>query len=182
MHTKNNIPVTWQPKDWLSYEWEEKFMGKEVPKDDVWNSPATKEILKQEKLWAQSGINSDCTKHYMSIRPPLSQGLQEILKHYKTVDHNYNFLKLTAGHNIVKHYDSYASFIKFNNIPEEMHKKIKRTIVMMTEWSFGQVLQIHDSIESHWQIGNTYTWEGDTWHGLGNFGLDDCVIMQVTWL
>ena len=42
--------------------------------------------------------------------------------------------------------------------------------------------QVDDVIESHWQIGDTYTWEGDTWHGLGNFGLKDCVIMQVTWL
>ena len=47
----------------------------------------------------------------------------------------------------------------------------------MTEWSFGQVLQIDDVIESHWRVGDNYTWEGDTWHGL-----DDCVIMQVTWL
>ena len=182
MHTKDNIVVTWPDRFWNKFQWQETFMTDGIPKDDVWDTPAKQKILALEEMYKKINLSPEATKHYMSIRPPLPQQVQSIIDRYQTVDSNYNFLKLTAGHNIVKHYDSYATFIKFNNIAEEMHNKIKRTIIMMTEWSFGQVLQIDDVIESHWRVGDTYTWEGDTWHGLGNFGLDDCVIMQVTWL
>jgi hypothetical protein len=181
MLVKGNIPVTWAT-EWEDFIWKETFMTNEVPKDDIWNTPATHKKLELETLYAQLNISAECTKHYMSIRPELSTGLRIILDNYKTRDYNYNFLKLTAGHNLIKHYDSYSTFIKFNEIPEERHKLIKRTIVMMTEWQFGQVFQVEDKIESHWKIGDTYTWEGDAWHGLSNFGFNDCVIMQVTWI
>ena len=181
MVVKNNIPVTWKD-EWKDFEWKETVMTNEIPKNDVWNTPATRKKLELENLYAQINIVPECTKHYMSIRPPLTKGLQTILDSYKTIDHNYNFLKLKAGHNIIKHYDTYATFIKFNNIPEDKHDQIKRTIIMMTDWSFGQVLQVEDQIETHWKVGDTYTWKGDAWHGLGNFGFEDCVVMQVTWL
>ena len=182
MHTKDNIPVTWPSNFWDSFEWRECVMTDAIPQDDVWDTPARQKILELEEMYAKINLSAEATKHYMSIRPPVPPQVQHILDEYKTVDHNYNFLKLNAGHNIVKHYDTYAHFINFNKIAKEQHNKIKRTIIMMTEWSFGQVLQVDDVIESHWRVGDTYTWEGDTWHGLGNFGLDDCVIMQVTWL
>jgi len=181
MVVKGNIPITWDT-EWQAFEWSETLMTNEIPKDDIWNTSATRKKLELEKLYAELKIRAECTKHYMSIRPPLTPGLHAVLDQYNTVDHNYNFLKLTAGHNVIKHYDSYATFIKFNNILEDNHNLIKRTIVMMTDWSFGQVLQVEDRIETHWKVGDTYTWQGDSWHGLGNFGFDDCVVMQVTWL
>lgn len=181
MVVKGNVPVTWND-EWKEFEWKETLMTDEVPKDDMWNTSATRKKLELEELYAEIKISAECTKHYMSIRPELNNGLRSILDYYKDIDHNYNFLKLTAGHNVIKHYDSYATFIKFNEIPEEKHTEIKRTIIMMTDWAFGQVLQVEDQLESHWKIGDTYTWQGDAWHGLGNFGFDDCVVMQVTWL
>lgn len=178
---KDNIPVTWN-NEWTEFNWKETLMTAEIPKDDIWDTPATRKKLELEKLYVQLEISPECTKHYMSIRPPLTDGLQAVLDRYKTVDHNYNFLKLTAGHNVIRHYDSYATFIKFNQIPESSYNNIKRTIIMMTDWSFGQVLQVEDTIETHWKIGDTFTWRGDVWHGVGNFGFDDVVCMQVTWL
>jgi hypothetical protein len=181
MVVKGTIPVVWG-KEWKEFEWKETFMTNEIPKNDIWDTLATRKKLELETLYAQLNISPECTKHYMSIRPPLTDALQAVLDRYKTVDHNYNFLKLTAGHNLIKHYDSYATFIKFNQISDDKHALINRTIIMMTDWSFGQVLQIEDKIETHWKIGDTYTWQGSAWHGLGNFGFDDCVVMQVTWL
>lgn len=181
MVVKGSISVTWND-EWKDFEWKETLMTNEIPKDDIWNTPATRKKLELEKLYAQLAISPECTRHYMSIRPPLTEGLQAVLDGYTTVDYNYNFLKLTAGHNVIKHYDSYATFIKFNSIPEDKHNDIQRTIVMMTDWNFGQVLQVEDSIETHWKVGDTYTWKGDAWHGLGNFGFNECVVMQVTWL
>lgn len=178
---KSKIPVAWQ-NEWKSFEWTPTLMTNEIPSDDMWNTPATQKKLELEKIYANLGISAECTKHYMSIRPSLSNGLLTILDRFKDREFNYNFLKLTAGHNIIKHYDTYATFIKFNQIPNDRHNNISRTIIMMTDWEFGQVLQVGDVIESHWKIGDTFTWTGDIWHGVGNFGLADFVCMQVTWL
>lgn len=181
MVIKGKIPVTWS-NEWQSFGWVETLMTNEIPKDDAWDTPATIKKLKLEKLYSDLKISPECTKHFMCICPELSTGLIKILDKFNTANYNYNFLKVTAGHNVIKHYDSYATFIKFNNVSESEHRHIKRTIVMMTEWKFGQVLQVEEKIETHWNIGDTYTWEGDVWHGLGNFGFDDCVVMQITWL
>ena len=45
-----------------------------------------------------------------------------------------------------------------------------------------QVLQVGDEVYSHWQAGDTFTWKGDTWHGMSNFGPSDIIISQITFL
>lgn len=179
--TKSNIPVSWGNECSL-FSWNETVMTDEAPKDDLWDIPATQNRLRLEQLYKDLNISAECTKHYMCFRPELSEGLTAVLDNFKNVNYNYNFLKLEAGHNIIKHYDSYSTFVKFNNIPEHRYEDINRTIIMMTDWSFGQILQVEDIVESHWKKGDTYTWKGSAWHGLGNFGLDECVVMQVTWI
>ena len=123
MHTKDNIEVTWPDRFWNKFQWQETLMTDGIPKDDVWDTPARQKILALEEMYKKINLSPEATKHYMSIRPPLPQQVQSIIDRYQTIDSNYNFLKLTAGHNIVKHYDSYATFIKFNNIAEEMNEE-----------------------------------------------------------
>lgn len=178
---KKNIPVTWT-NEWKDFDWKETFMIDEIPKEDNWDTHATRKKLELEKLYLSLGISKDCTRHFMSLRPELSPGLTKIIERFKDHSFNYNFLKLTAGYNLIKHYDTYATFVKLYNVPENKLQEISRTIVMMTEWSFGQIIQVNDQIETNWKIGDTYTWKGDIWHGVANFGFDDFVCMQVTWL
>ena len=53
---------------------------------------------------------------------------------------------------------------------------------MITPWMFGQVIQVGGQVITNWNVGDTYTWQGDVWHGAANFGFDDLVVMQITWL
>ena len=53
---------------------------------------------------------------------------------------------------------------------------------MLTPWAPGQVLQIGDDTITNWKIDDKFTWNADTWHGVGNFSFTDFVVMQITWM
>jgi hypothetical protein len=154
----------------------------EIPKDDIWDNFATKSKLELDKFYKDISMPKECSKHYMAFRPILINGLEKILDIFDNKIYNYNFLKLTAGYNLFWHYDSYSTFVKFNNIDQNSSLKINRTIVMMDSWKQGQILQVGNDIASHWNAGDTFTWNNDMWHGLSNFGFDDLVLMQITWI
>jgi hypothetical protein len=179
--SKGFITPLWD-KEYEDFYWIETFMTDEIPKNNIWNTSATITKLKLEDYYKKIKISKECTKHYMSLTPDLSLQLSSILKNFDKNKLHYNFLKLTPGHNLIWHYDSYSTFIRHNNVIESQIKNISRTIVMMEDWTFGQVLQVGNSIETHWNKGDTYTWIGDQWHGVANFGFSDFVVMQVTWL
>jgi hypothetical protein len=80
------------------------------------------------------------------------------------------------------HFDTYATFVKYNDIAEEDAHNICRTVIMMDDWDRGQVLQVGEEAYTHWRAGDTYTWKGDIWHGMANFGPSDIVMSQITFL
>ena len=53
---------------------------------------------------------------------------------------------------------------------------------MLRDWDFGQTVQIGKHVISDWKMGDIFGWEGDVWHGAGNFGLSDIIIFQITYL
>jgi len=92
------------------------------------------------------------------------------------------FLKLTPGCCLMWHYDSFSAFVKFQNIDMADYGKVKRAAIMINDWNFGQTIQLGDHVFGHWKKGDVYTWQGDMWHGAGNFGLSNLVCFQVTYL
>ena len=179
--TRSSTKQLWT-NEYNMFTWEETYMIDEVPLADVWDNFATTSKLELENLYRLKSLPKECTKHYMCFRPELSVGLSKVLAQFENKLYNYNFLKLTPGYNLLWHYDSYSTFVKFNNINQADANNINRTIIMITPWSPGQILQVGNDIASHWNVGDTFTWNSDTWHGLSNFGFNDCVVMQVTWL
>ncbi len=178
---KNQIECTWTD-EYKSFTWEEKFVIDELPMNDLWDNFATRDRLALEKFHREKNVVKECTRHFMSFSPALPNTMQTILEPFKDKKFSYNFLKITGSYCIPMHYDSYGTFVKWHNISEEAASDIKRTIVMMAPWSSGQVMQFADSIVSHWDAGTTYTWAGKEWHGATNFGFEDLVVMQITWL
>jgi len=172
----------WSEEDYADFEWKETYFINEVPKNERWNTFSTKNKLELEDLWIKWGIENKNTKHYMCIRPSLIENLKVILDPYHNKIYNYNFLKLSPGNQIIWHYDTYATFVKFNNIKEEQIKDVCRTVVMLDDWDRGQMLQVGNEIYTHWSKGDTYTWKSDVWHGMCNFGPSDCTIAQITFL
>jgi hypothetical protein len=178
---KHSIPVTWN-EEYKNFDWQETYQTNEIPKDDQWNTIATGNKLELEKLYQQWNVSKESTLHYMSLNPNLPPGLEKILDQFDHTKRHYNFLKLTASHLLFWHFDSYATFLKNHEISHKDYNKISRSAVVLTPWSFGQVIQIGNNVYSNWNPGDVFTWNGDTWHGAANFGVNDLVVMQITYL
>lgn len=179
--TCSTFPCVWDHNN-LDIEWSEVIQTKEVIKGDPWDIYTTKlkdELAELHNSW---NVPDESVKHYMSIRPNLSGGLETLLKPFSHYTHNYSLLKLTSGHMVVWHFDTYATFVKYNDIQESDADKIKRTAIMLTPWSFGHILQVGGEVFSNWTTGDAFTWNNDTWHGACNFGKDDMIVMQVTYI
>lgn len=174
--------VTWSKNDLLTLDWEATYMTDEIPEDSSWDTFATKNKKALEAMYKQWGVPKEGSLHYMCIRPELTKGLTSVVEPYTHMKFNYNFLKLTPGCSLMWHFDTYATFVKFNSISEEQADNICRTVTMMSDWDRGQVLQVGDEVYTHWQAGDTYTWKGDTWHGMANFGPSECIVSQITFL
>lgn len=174
--------VNWNRNDLLTLPWEATYMTNEIPEDSSWDTFATGNKKALEAMYKTWGVPKEGSLHYMSIRPPLTKGLNSLLAPYAHMKFNYNFLKLTPGCSLMWHFDTYATFVKFNNISEDSVHNVCRTAVMLNDWDRGQVLQVGDEVYTHWSAGDTFTWKGDTWHGMANFGPSDIVIAQITFL
>ena len=174
--------VTWNKNDLLTLPWSPTYMTDEIPEDSSWDTFATKNKKALEAMYAQWGVPKEGSLHYMSIRPELTKGLASIIAPYAHLHFNYNFLKLTPGCSLMWHFDTYATFVRYNNIEEDNVHNVCRTVIMMDDWDRGQVLQVGEEVYTHWQAGDTYTWKGDTWHGMANFGPTNIVVAQITFL
>lgn len=181
--TKNSVEeITWSDSDLLTLPWEATYMTDEIPSNDDWNTFATQNKKILESMYKMWNVPKEGSLHYMSIRPLLNNNLKSILEPYTDIKFNYNFLKLTPGCSLMWHFDTYATFVRFNKIPESQIHNVCRTAIMMKDWDRGQVLQVGDEVYTHWQAGDTFTWKGDTWHGMANFGPSDIIISQITFL
>lgn len=169
-------------KEIESFKWEETYMIDEIPKGDIWINFATTKKLKLEERYRNLNMPKECSKHFMAHNPDISDNLKTYLEPFKNTVYHYNFLKLTPGYNLWWHYDSYSTFVKFNNIQEYQEESIKRTIIMFTTWSKGQVLQIDTNTHVGWKVGDKFSWHSSTWHGVGNFSFNDFIVMQITWI
>jgi hypothetical protein len=179
--TRSSLVPGWDPHS-IDVPWTEVIQTEEVVVGDPWDIYTTELKYQLADLHTEWSIPRESVKHYMSLRPQLHHGLETALAPFEEYTHNYSLLKLTAGHMIVWHFDTYATFVKHNNISQQDADKIKRSIVMLTPWSFGHVLQIGSEVISGWNVGDIITWSNDTWHGACNFGRDDFTIMQVTYI
>lgn len=166
----------------IDFNWQETFMIDEVPQHDVWNNFATTKKIALEEKYKQLQMPKECSKHYMALNPHIDDQLKSFLLPFESKTHHYNFLKLTPGYNLWMHYDSYSTFVRYNNITESQAENINRTIVMLTPWDKGQVLQVEDATYTKWNVGDTYSWSAYAWHGVANFSFTDFVVMQITWM
>lgn len=178
---KSHIEPGWDPND-IDICWEEVIQTEEVKPGDEWNSYTTDLKHQLSRLHQSWNIPRESVRHFMSINPVLSKGLETALKPFNQCQYTYNFLKLSPGHMIVWHFDTYATFVRETGIDENSWSKINRAIVMISPWNFGQVIQIGGDILSQWKIGDIYTWNSDTWHGACNFGNSDLIVMQITFM
>jgi len=177
---KTSVDANWSSED-IKFEWEKTIQTDEVPKDDVWDSYSTDQKYILADLHSAWGIPDISTEHYMSFSPMLIDKFLTILQPFENYNHSHNLLKLTPGHMLVWHFDTYATFIKRKNIPQADADSIKRSAILMTDWDCGHVIQIGNEVLSHWKKGDVFTWDSYTWHGACNFGKTDMILAQISY-
>ena len=180
--TKSHIEPLWTNSDFLGFEWVETVQTKEVPHDDPWNSFTTDMKYQLEALHTSWRIPDASTWHLMSHKPELNERLLPILDHFKQQTVSYNFIKITPGHMLAWHYDTYATFVNRHDLTFEDSENIKRSAVLMNDWDVGQVVQVGHDIITHWKAGDVITWDSFAWHGTANFGRADMLVMQVSYI
>lgn len=178
---KSSVYCTWTEED-LLFDWVETVQLNEVPKDDPWDSFTTDMKYALEKLHRGWNVPEESTWHLMAHNPKLNERLKPILDSFPYKTLSYNFIKITPGHMLVWHYDTYATFVHRKDLTFEHAEKIKRSAVMMNPWSPGQVVQVGNELFSHWRAGDVFTWKSFAWHGTANFGGNDMIVMQVSYL
>lgn len=179
--TQSTIEARWNDHD-LDFEWVFTVQTNEVPEDDPWNSFTTEQKRLLKNLHSAWNVPDSSTEHWMSFSPPLKNNLSCILDHFEFEFRSYNALKLTPGHMLVWHFDTYATFVNRQNISFNDMENVKRSVVMMTDWNCGQVIQIGNDMLHGWKRGDVYTWDSYVWHGTANFGNSDMIVLQISYL
>jgi hypothetical protein len=72
------------------------------------------------------------------------------------------------------------TFIYFSRIYPTELEYVVRFIVFVQDWKMGHVLQIGDSILSHWKAGDVVIWHPKKWHVSANIGNADKWTMNIT--
>jgi hypothetical protein len=178
---KFRIDCTWTSND-LNFDWIETVQTKEVPDDDPWDSFTTDMKRDLEEIHKEWKIPDQSTWHLMSHCPSLNENLKTILDKFPYKTLSYNFIKITPGHMLVWHFDTYATFVHRKNLTIEYAETIKRSVILMNDWDVGQVIQIGNELLGNWTAGDVYTWESFAWHGTCNFGKSDIIAMQISYL
>jgi hypothetical protein len=175
------IDGDWCDQD-LEFDWVSTVQTDEVPHDDAWPSWSTQQKHQLRELHYRLGYTDIVTQHWMAFDPPLKSGLADILSAFPHQVRSHTALKLTPGHMLAWHYDTYAYFLHHHQLQESDMQQVWRSAVMLRDWHSGQVIQIGDRVISHWRRGDVFTWQGYTWHGTANFGSADMVVLQVSYL
>lgn len=181
-YTHSIADVCWNTSDLENLDWITTYSIDEIPINDNWDTFATKNKLEQEKMYKSWRVPKDGTRHYMSINPTLNKNLSSLNASFHDKKYTLNFLKLTPGCQLPWHFDTYATFVKFEKIIKSEISNVCRTAIMMNDWDRGQIFQIGAKIYSNWKAGDCFTWKGDVWHGLCNFGPSNIIIAQITFL
>lgn len=157
--------------------WEEAYLLAANETGVLFDYKGSNENIKQEQLYLSKGMNPESSKHYAVFN--VSLDLDNFFpNHYYYV----SYLKLPAGYNLWWHRDFYYSFLNKFDIKNRNKNSISRTIINLNNWSLGQLFQVEDAIAVNWEKGDCYTFRENIWHGVGNFSLEDYLIMQITWI
>jgi len=179
---KSTVPVTWTAQD-LDFTWQRIELVNEIdPNKDFWNTFASSWMLKLQDLFRSWNCSVEGTVHYMSYLPKLGPNLLPILDHFKYQHQSYNLLKITTGCSIAWHFDTFSSLVKRENLSREQWDNLYRSIILLEDWRPGQVIEIGNEVVSHWHAGDVLTYSSQVWHGAANFGKDDLVVMQLSYL
>ena len=169
------VEPTW---DKLDIPWQQTFCIEEIPTNDNWGTTSTVLHMWLEEKFVEWNNIKEATEHQMSISPKLDFDISSIINILQCQEHLCNFMQIPNGRLIPWHCDTYGHFVKTFNAAAQ---NLSRAIVFMENWTFGQTVQLGNSVLSHWKAGDIYSWDNEAWHGAANFGNQPFTIMQITY-
>jgi len=94
---------------------------------------------------------------------------------------------LEPGQCMPVHDDTYAYLQKYmkNDFPDvkyDVVKNIKRYLVFLTDWEWGQCLGAGNTISHQWNVGDIYTWKHKMLHWSSNASMKPMVCFEITGL
>lgn len=164
-----NVDLSYRHLDWKTTYMIESTDG------TTYDTVGANENIAQEQLYMSKGMDRNSSKHYAVFDVSMDLPMQNYC-------YDVSYFKLQAGNNLWWHKDYYSFFQKKFNITNRKHQSIHRTIINLNDWSHGQIFQVDDAIAVGWKKGDCYTFKENIWHGVGNFSLEDYLIMQITWI
>lgn len=170
-----HVEPTWST---LDLPWTQTFCIEEIPKDDNWGTTSTDLHMWLEEKFVEWNNIKEATEHYMSVSPKLNFDISNIINMLDCQEYLCNFMQIPNGRLIPWHCDTYGHFVKTFSAEAE---NLSRVIVFMEDWTFGQTVQLGNSVLSHWRAGDIYSWDNEAWHGAANFGNTPFTIMQITY-
>jgi hypothetical protein len=90
------------------------------------------------------------------------------------------FINQPPGQFTSPHYDSFIGYCKFKNIPESMASKIKRYVIFLKDWKFGQVFCFENQTISNWKKGDMIAWPYMQIHSTSNAGYENRLVLTIT--
>ena len=138
-----------------------------------------------DQLAFRAALGSDLNKYIGNVKSihPKVTGSWAITSSFAS-NSNFTIQSGTGGDNALYSNNTETFFLDKPAIDIKNRNKnsIRRTIINLNNWSPGQLFQVEDAIAVNWEKGDCYTFRENIWHGVGNFSLEDYLIMQITWI
>lgn len=164
----------WNQSDILGLDWRDIDVQREV-------TGISRAGAREQNQWHQTWISAEASRHRMAFGVDQYFAHPDVLALLPQGHHSFTVIEVAGGRMLPWHQDYYSNHVSLFQIPETRAHKIRRALLCIQDWSYGQVIQIGDDFLHHWQAGALYSWQHDTWHGAANFGDQAMRFVQITY-
>lgn len=133
----------------------------------------------QLDAWEAMGYHRDSITMFICQLPDPDVWFSYVANHFTFLSElKFAFHRLTPGHYLPTHSDSYGFYKKQQAI--DSPDQIMRYIVFLEDWQEGHLLTVGDHVYSKWIAGDCVGWKGETPHAAINLGTTDRYTLQIT--
>ena len=139
------------------------------------------------EMWLPSTVGIDkgnSTEYSWGVKPGTAEDVKLLLgdKALQTLGFvpATVFVKLIAfmpGHGIPWHRDSFTGWAQ---AVEGSRKTVQRQVLMLSDWGWGQIMQVGNQVLCNWSAGSSYTIQPGVWHLSHNHGLYPHLVASIT--
>lgn len=158
-----------KPQKWWRFDYEEDAIYH--ANENVNNMP----IKEQAFLAYKNNTHSPDNSCYFKIaNEEFGEWEAPLRKLFPQLDPNKLGISLflqPPGHTMYSHVDTYSSFIRRTGDERADYSKLRRYMVFVTDWDWGQFFHHGNHVLQPWQAGDCWDVQPGVYHGSANCGL-----------